>query len=66
MLEDGDRGVVLVTAPGLGRPRPNRLGEARGLQAISAGESEVEVETHLWGPAGFRLDATRRYPRAAS
>ena len=65
VLGEGDRGVVLATAPGFGQPRPNRLGEARGLHLIGHDAETVEVETFLWSGGAFRLDATRRFSRAS-
>jgi 3',5'-cyclic AMP phosphodiesterase CpdA len=38
--------VVLATAPGLGRPRPSRRGEAQGLQVVSWSADVLHVETY--------------------
>ena len=38
VLDDGARGVVVSIAPGLGRPRPHRRGEACGCVAYGADE----------------------------
>jgi 3',5'-cyclic AMP phosphodiesterase CpdA len=56
--------LVLATAPGLGRPRPRRTGEAHGLHVYRWSESELVVETHVWDGAGFAYSATRRFPRS--
>jgi hypothetical protein len=40
--------VVLVTAPGLGRPRPSRLGEAQGLQIVGWSADELNVDTYTF------------------
>jgi 3',5'-cyclic AMP phosphodiesterase CpdA len=61
---DGDaRGVVVSIAPGLGQPRPNRRGEARGLAVYRADEHLLEVETHIWQDGDWRLIAARAFPR---
>ena len=56
--------VVVAIAPGLGRPRPERRGEARGFHVYTIDERTLEVETHVWQPDGFRPIAVRRFPRA--
>ena len=61
---DGERSIVVVTAPGLTRPRPHRLGEAQGAHVISAEESEITVETHVLDGEAFAPVAERRFPRA--
>ena len=61
---DGERSIVVVTAPGLTRPRPHRLGEAQGAHVISAEETEITVETHVLDGAAFAPVAERRFPRA--
>jgi len=57
------RGVVVATAPGFGRPRPNRRGEARGVLVYSADERRIRVETYIWRDAGWGLTALRVFPR---
>ena len=51
------RPLVLATAPGYGRPRPHRLGEANGLNVVRWTPTEIEVETRIWrtGPSRPRL-----------
>ncbi|HVM56178.1 MAG TPA: metallophosphoesterase [Gaiellaceae bacterium] len=61
--QEGRPGVVVSIAPGLGQPRPNRRGEARGFHVYSVDESTIEVETYVWEPGGFRATATRRFSR---
>ena len=64
---DGDvRAAVVSIAPGLGQPRPSRLGEARGLHVYEVGETTLTVvDAHL---ARRRLGAHRaaRSSRAGS
>jgi 3',5'-cyclic AMP phosphodiesterase CpdA len=55
--------VVISIAPGLGQPRPSRLGEARGLQVYDVAGETLTVETHIWRGDDFALTATRRFPR---
>jgi 3',5'-cyclic AMP phosphodiesterase CpdA len=57
------RGVVVSIAPGLGQPRPNRLGEARGLHVYEAGERTLTVHTHIWRDGDWGLTARRIFPR---
>ena len=61
---------MITTAPGLGRPRPNRRGEARGVLVYSADERRIRVETYIWrddgwGLTGLRVFARGREPLAA-
>ena len=60
---DGLPGVTVSTAPGLGQPRPKRLGEARGLHVYEAAPDALRVETYVWGAEDWRLTAVRRFPR---
>jgi 3',5'-cyclic AMP phosphodiesterase CpdA len=60
--EDGAR-TVLAVAPGLGRPRPRRLGEARGLHVHEIDDEAIVVRTYLWARGDFALAAERRFPR---
>jgi 3',5'-cyclic AMP phosphodiesterase CpdA len=59
----GLRGAVVSIAPGLGQPRPNRRGEARGLHLYEAYAHELRVETYIWQDRDWGLTATRRFPR---
>lgn len=57
------RGVVVSIAPGLGRPRPSRRGEARGCVVYDAGETSITVETYIWREDDWGLTAVRTFPR---
>jgi len=57
------RSLVLATAPGLGRPRPRRMGEAQGAVVYVWETGYLEVVTYLLEPDGFRQLARRRFPR---
>jgi 3',5'-cyclic AMP phosphodiesterase CpdA len=57
------RGAVVSIAPGLGQPRPNRRGEARGLQVYQASEHEIRVETYIWRDDDWGLTARRVFAR---
>jgi 3',5'-cyclic AMP phosphodiesterase CpdA len=64
-LEDGSRGsLVLATAPGMGRPRPRRSGEARGVNVYEADDDSLTVITYLWDGAAFAQVGRRIFPRA--
>jgi 3',5'-cyclic AMP phosphodiesterase CpdA len=60
---DGLRGVTVSVAPGLGQPRPNRRGEARGLHVYEASADSLLVQTYVWREDDWGLTATRRFPR---
>jgi 3',5'-cyclic AMP phosphodiesterase CpdA len=57
------RGAVVSIAPGLGQPRPNRRGEARGLQVYEAREGAIRVETYIWREDDWGLTAVRTFAR---
>jgi 3',5'-cyclic AMP phosphodiesterase CpdA len=57
------RATVVAIAPGLGRPRPNRIGEARGLQVYEVGTDALSVVTYTWSGAGWAPAARRTFPR---
>jgi len=63
VITDGARGVVVSTAPGLGQPRPNRRGEARGVVVYTADERRITVETYIWRAESWGLTAVRTFPR---
>jgi 3',5'-cyclic AMP phosphodiesterase CpdA len=60
---NGLRGVTVSVAPGLGQPRPNRRGEARGLHVYEASSDELLVQTYVWREDDWGLTALRRFPR---
>ncbi len=57
------RGVVVSIAPGLGQPRPNRRGEARGLHVYTADETTIRIDTYIWRDDDWGLTAVRQFPR---
>ena len=57
------RGVTVSIAPGLGQPRPDRRGEARGLLVYECDDSALTVETYIWREDDWGLTAIRRFPR---
>ena len=63
VVEGDVRAAVVSIAPGLGQPRPNRLGEARGLQLYEAGERTLTVETYIWRGGDWGLTAQRVFAR---
>jgi 3',5'-cyclic AMP phosphodiesterase CpdA len=63
---DALRGATVSVAPGLGRPRPNRRGEAQGLHVYEATADALAVETYVWREGGWGLTGERRFPRGRS
>ena len=64
-LDDQPGGsLVLSTAPGFGRPRPHRLGEANGLHVVRWTTAEISIETRIWRSGAFEATAERRFPRS--
>jgi 3',5'-cyclic AMP phosphodiesterase CpdA len=57
------RGVVVSIAPGLGQPRPNRRGEARGLHVYECDADTIRIETYVWRDDDWGLTAVRRFAR---
>lgn len=57
------RGATVAIAPGLGQPRPNRRGEARGLLVYESEPSSLSVRTYIWRGDDWGLTAIRRFPR---
>ncbi|MGH2996286.1 MAG: metallophosphoesterase family protein [Gaiellaceae bacterium] len=57
------RGVTVSIAPGLGQPRPDRRGEARGLHVYEAAPDTIDIQTYVWREDGWALTAVRRFPR---
>jgi 3',5'-cyclic AMP phosphodiesterase CpdA len=60
---DGLRGATVSVAPGLGQPRPDRRGEARGLHVYEANADTLLVQTYVWREDDWGLTAVRRFPR---
>lgn len=64
---DGDvPPTVVSTAPGLGRPRPHRLGEARGLHVYEIDDSALTADTYVWRDGDWGLTAKRVFPRLSA
>ncbi|HEY2327761.1 MAG TPA: metallophosphoesterase [Gaiellaceae bacterium] len=61
----GVGGAVLSNAPGLARPRPDRLGEASGCVLYTATENELTVDNWIRSD-GWTLVGSRRYARAST
>ena len=57
------RTAVVAIAPGLGQPRPRRLGEARGLHVAETDADAIVVRTFRWSRGDWRLGAERRFLR---
>jgi 3',5'-cyclic AMP phosphodiesterase CpdA len=56
---------VLATAPGLGRPRPNRAHEARGVLVHRADERELAIDAYAWSGEAWVRTGTRSFPRGS-
>jgi 3',5'-cyclic AMP phosphodiesterase CpdA len=63
VVEGDVRAAVVSIAPGLGQPRPHRLGEARGLHVYEVGERTLTVDTYIWRGGDWGLTARRMFPR---
>jgi 3',5'-cyclic AMP phosphodiesterase CpdA len=63
VVGDDPRTAVVAVAPGLGQPRPQRLGEARGLHLHEADADSIVVRTFRWARADWTLSAERRFVR---
>jgi 3',5'-cyclic AMP phosphodiesterase CpdA len=57
------RGTTVSIAPGLGQPRPDRHGEARGLLVYESEPASLSVHTYIWREDDWGLTAIRRFPR---
>jgi 3',5'-cyclic AMP phosphodiesterase CpdA len=57
------RATVISVAPGFGQPRPDRLGEARGLHLYEIGDDALTAHTYLWDGRDLALSARRTFPR---
>jgi 3',5'-cyclic AMP phosphodiesterase CpdA len=63
VVGDEARTAVVAIAPGLGQPRPRRLGEARGLHLHEADAEAIVVRTFRWSRGDWTLGAERRFVR---
>ena len=63
VVEGDVRAAVVSIAPGLGQPRPSRLGEARGLHVYEVGERTLTADTYIWRGGDWGLTARRVFPR---
>jgi 3',5'-cyclic AMP phosphodiesterase CpdA len=63
VVSGGEHAVTLSTAPGLGQPRPNRRGEARGLVVYEIEDDSLLAQTYTWRDTDWGLTAARRFPR---
>jgi len=61
VVGDEARTAVVAIAPGLGQPRPQRLGEARGLHLHEADADAIVVRTFRWARDDWTLSAERRF-----
>jgi 3',5'-cyclic AMP phosphodiesterase CpdA len=57
------RTAVVAIAPGLGQPRPRRLGEARGLHLHETDGEAIVVRTFHWSNGDWTLGAERSFVR---
>jgi 3',5'-cyclic AMP phosphodiesterase CpdA len=63
-LEDGSRrSLVLASGPGIGRPRPYRLGETRGVNVYDIEPDALIVTTSIWDSNEFVEVGRRSFPR---
>jgi 3',5'-cyclic AMP phosphodiesterase CpdA len=65
VLGNGARSCVLVTAPGIGRPRPGRRYEVRGVLVHRVDERSLTIETHVWCDEDWQLAGSRSFARSA-
>jgi 3',5'-cyclic AMP phosphodiesterase CpdA len=63
VVGDEARTAVVAIAPGLGQPRPRRLGEARGLHVHEADAEAIVVRSFRWSRGDWTLGAERRFLR---
>ena len=63
VVEGDVRAAVVSIAPGLGQPRPSRLGEARGLHVYEIADASVTADTYIWRGGDWGLTARRTFPR---
>ena len=65
VVEAAVHGTTVVTAPGLGQPRPRRRGEARGLHVVEAKERNLSFLTDTWAGDLWMEIADRPFSRGA-
>ena len=58
-----EHGVVVSVAPGLGQPRPQRQGEARGVHVYEVEQASLRIQTFIWRDTDWGLTAERQFPR---
>ena len=58
-----DGSLVLASAPGIGRPRPHRRGETRGVNVYDVEPRTLTVATLVWDGKAFAEVARRVFPR---
>jgi 3',5'-cyclic AMP phosphodiesterase CpdA len=58
----GERGCVVSVAPGLGQPRPQRQGEARGVHVYEIDERCLRIQTLVWHETDWGFTAERQFP----
>lgn len=63
IMRGGERGVVVSVAPGLGQPRPQRHGEARGVHVYEIEKACLRIQTYTWRDTDWGLTAERQFPR---
>jgi 3',5'-cyclic AMP phosphodiesterase CpdA len=63
VLGEHERSCIIATAPGLGRPRPGRRFEARGVLVHRYDERSATVETHVWRGEDWEATGSRTFPR---
>ena len=63
VVGDEAHAAVVAVAPGLGQPRPRRLGEARGLYLHEADAETIVVRTFRWTRGDWTPSAERRFLR---
>jgi 3',5'-cyclic AMP phosphodiesterase CpdA len=64
VIDETAGAVVLATAPGLGRPRPHRTGEAQGALVYEWDAERLTVLTYVLGGDRFAQTARREFPRS--